>query len=77
MAVPGAGDPNYTIHKETVRVYKMIIARKRAVRIYKIDEWGCPWYAVKFRRKDGTWDDHWLNLMPGETNWVLVKKRKQ
>ena len=35
--VPGDGIPGYCIHRDTVRVYKKLIARGRSVRIYTID----------------------------------------
>jgi len=74
VAVPGEGIKGYTIHPETVQVYKDVIARKRSVRISKIDEYGRPWYNVQFK-VDGHWDWHSLCIMSSDTNWVPVKKR--
>ncbi len=65
------------IHKDTVRIFKKIAARKRSVRIDRIDEYGTPWYSVRFRRKDGSWEYHCLNVMTGEANWVPVKKKEK
>ena len=75
LEVPGKDIPGYFIHKDTVQVYKRIIARKRAVRISSIDEYDQPWYTVKFRRKNGSWEYHWLAVMEGDTNWVRVRKK--
>lgn len=72
ISVPGEGVPNYTIFNETIRVYKRIIARKRAVRINEIDEDGQPWYCVKFKRKNGKWEWHHLIVSESDTNWVPV-----
>ena len=74
-AIPGEGVPNYTLHRETRQVYPKIIARKRSVRISEIDEDGQPWYTVKFRRKNGKWEEHVLNIMDSDTNWVPVKRK--
>ena len=77
VAVPGEGDPAYYIAKETARTYKKIIARRRPVRIANVDPDGIAWYTVRFRRKDGTWEWHWLSVYPEDTNWVPVKPRIQ
>jgi hypothetical protein len=75
IAVPGVGIPNHTIQRETVRVYKKIIARKRAVIINKIDEFGSPWYTFKFKATNGTWHWHSLIVDDDDNNWVRVKPR--
>ncbi len=76
IAVPGEGIPGYYIHKDTVRVYKAIITRKRAVRISKIDEDGTPWYVVKFRLKNGSWERNFLAVVESDKNWVKVKRKR-
>jgi hypothetical protein len=76
ISVPGGGVPGYYIHKGTVRVYKKIIARKRAVRISEIDEGGTPWYTVKLRQKNGTWACNHLAVLEDDQNWVKVKPRR-
>jgi hypothetical protein len=73
-AVPGEGIPGYTIHKDTVRVYKKIMARKRSVRIREIDEYGSPWYMVKFK-KGKKWEYHFMVVAECDTNWVPVKRK--
>lgn len=74
--VPGKGIPNYTIHPETVRVYKKLVKRNRSLRICEIDEYGQPWYHCRFRNRMGQIEYHSLNIMTDDTNWVPVKKRK-
>lgn len=34
--------PGYVIHRETVRVYKKLLARNRPLRVWMIDEYGQP-----------------------------------
>lgn len=78
IAVPGEGVPNYYIHKDTVKVFKKLIERKRSVRVFEIDEYGQPWYKCQFRRKNGKWEYHWISVGFGEeSSWVLVKPRKK
>jgi hypothetical protein len=73
--VPGEGIANYRIHRETARVFKKLIARKRPVRIREIDEFGQPWYECRFRKPDGTFELHSLGILRGEDNWVRVNRR--
>lgn len=68
--------PSGYLHKETLAVYKKIIKRSRPVRINKIDEYGNPWYTVKFRRKNGDWEEHMLNVIDEDNNWKFVKPRR-
>ena len=76
VGIPGKGDPNYFILPETKRVYKMLMARKRSVRIFEIDEYGSPWYMCKFKKADGTWDWHYLGVFDGDDNWIPVIQRR-
>jgi hypothetical protein len=74
--VPGSGDPNYYIHRDTKRVYKKLVARKRSVRIREIDEFGAPWFMCKFKRPSGKWEWHFLAVYDSDNNWVPVRRRK-
>lgn len=74
--VPGKGIPNYYIHRDTTRVFRKLVARKRPVRIRRIDDYGSPWYRCKFRKRDGTFEMHELAVCEGETNWTMVKREK-
>jgi hypothetical protein len=76
LSVPGEGVPNYYIHRDTTRVFKKLIARNRAVRVSEIDEYGQPWYICKFKKRHGRFETHFLAILDGENNWVLVKRRK-
>jgi hypothetical protein len=52
----------YVIFPETMRVYKKLLARRRSLRVFEIDEYGAPWIKCRFRRKNGTWEWHWLAI---------------
>ena len=65
--------PDYVIFPETMRVYKKLLARRKPLRIGGIDEYGHPWVLVRFRRKNGSLEEHWLSL---NHDWlVLVRPR--
>jgi hypothetical protein len=76
-AIPGEGQPNYYLHRDTRRVFKKLIARGRSVRICEIHEDGAPWYHCRFRMKNGRYEYHWLGVYDHEDNWVLVKPRSR
>ncbi|AMV25310.1 hypothetical protein VT84_12995 [Gemmata sp. SH-PL17] len=75
--VPSVGIPGYQIHAETVRVYKKLVARGRAVRIYEIDEYGAPWFACRFRTRGKKWEQHFLAVDDADKNWVPVTRRSR
>jgi hypothetical protein len=68
--VPGGG-----LHRDTRRLYKMLIARGRPSRIFQIDEYRLPWIYCRFRRKNGTWEIHWLAI--NDDSWILIKPRRR
>ncbi len=76
VGIPGEGVPGYYLHRDTRRVFKKLVARRRPVRIAWIDEYGSPWYRYRFRTKGGRWESHHLAVLEGETNWVLVRRRR-
>jgi hypothetical protein len=63
----------HTFHPETRRLFKKLIARGRSVRVFQIDEYGHPWIACRFRRRNGSWEYHWLAI--NDDSWVRVKGR--
>lgn len=65
----------YYIHRDTLRVYKKLLARRRSLRIHEIDEGGLPWVHCRFRRKNGRWEHHFLALNHG--GLVRVKPRRR
>ena len=75
VSVPGEGVAGYWMHRDTRRVFKKLIARNRTVRIFKFDEYGMPWYECRFKRRNGRFEIHWLNVSDDEDNWVLVQTR--
>jgi len=76
VSIPGEGIPGYILMPETRRVFKRLIARRRPVRIARIDEYGSPWYDCRFRNRKGRVEYHSLSIMENETNWVPVKSRQ-
>jgi hypothetical protein len=76
IGVPGNGIPGYVIMPETVRVYKKLVARNLPVRICEIDEFGAPWYVCRFKKPNGTWEEHFLAVFDTDGNWKPVQQRK-
>lgn len=66
--------PGYYLHADTRRVYKRLIARKRSIRVNRIDERGRPWIECRFRVNTGRWETHFLLVNHG--GWVRVKPRR-
>lgn len=77
IGIPGEGIPGYWLHPDTERVFKKLTARGTPVRIGRIDEYGSPWYACRFRMKNGRWESHYLGVFDNDNNWVLVKRRQR
>jgi hypothetical protein len=75
VGVPGKGVPNYYIHRETVSVYKKLMARRRSVRIYEIDKYGTPWFRCRFKTRTGQWGWHFLGVFDNDQNWVAVVRK--
>ena len=65
--------PGRSFHRETRLLYENLIARRRAVRVYKIDKSGLPWVFCKFKLKNGTWDHHYLAI--NDDSWMPVRPR--
>jgi len=68
--------PPHTLHRETRRLYKRLLARRRSVRVCKIDELGMPWIKCQFRRKNGQWEYHYL-LIGTESGLDASKAAKE
>lgn len=66
--------PGYCLHRDTIAVYRKLVARRRPLRIGWIDEWKMPWVQCRFRRKDGRWQHHTLAVNHGGI--VRVKFRR-
>jgi hypothetical protein len=64
----------YVLPRDTRRLYRLLIARRKPLRIYEIDErWQLPWVKCKFRTKSGRWEYHFLAV--NDDSWVRVKSR--
>jgi len=68
-----ADTPGYSFFPETRRLYQKLIARRRSVRVFRIDEYGLPWIQCRFRRKNGSWEHHTLAV--NDDSWVRVRSR--
>ena len=77
IAIPGSGIPGYFLHPDTRRVFRKLIARRRSVRIERIDSFGSPWYRCRFQKRDGRWEEHSLSVAEGDHNWVRVIPRRR
>lgn len=67
--------PGYGIHRDTVRLYRRLLARRRPLRVYKVDAWGCPWIRCRFQLRDGRWEHH--HLMINNSGLERVRSRKK
>lgn len=68
----------YLLHRDTLRLYRRLIARRRSVRVAYLSEWGdskAPWIRCQFRRKDGRIEYHSLAVTESD-GWVKVRPRK-
>jgi hypothetical protein len=76
VRMPSDADaPGFYFAPETRRLYKKLIARNRSVRVFKIDADGLPWIACRFRRRNATWEYHWLAI--NDDSWVRVRTRQR
>lgn len=64
--------PGYRVPASTVRIYKLIISRRRPVRIDDVDDWGA-WVTLLVRER-GRLHHHHVTLDDG--CWVRVLPRK-
>src|SRR5262245_54202589 len=65
--------PGYHVPTVTRRLVRRLIACRRALRIYEVDEWGSPWIRCRFRGTTGGWEHHFLSVREG--GWVRVRPR--
>jgi hypothetical protein len=66
-----ADTPGAAFFPETRRLPKKLIARRRPVRVFQLDEYGLPWIRCRFRLRNGSWEHHWLAV--NDDSWVRVK----
>src|SRR5437763_16962149 len=52
--------PGYHLPSCTRRLWLLLIARRRSLRVCEVDEWGAPWLCCRFRKRDGGWEHHYL-----------------
>src|SRR5262245_51754892 len=68
--------PPHTLNREPTQLYARVLARGRAVRVYKVDEMGLPWIKCQFRQRNGKWEYHFL-LIGTESGWTQLRQRKK
>lgn len=61
-------------HEDTLEAYCILIARRRPVRVYRLDEWNMPWIQFRVRLPNGRWEHH--ALLINHDGWVRVRQRK-
>jgi hypothetical protein len=69
--------PGYYVHRDTLRVYRLLIERRRPARVAFLRDWGdwkVPWIRCRFRGKDGRIEYHSLAI-DHDDGWVRVKHR--
>jgi hypothetical protein len=66
--------PGYQLPRCTRRLWRLLIARRRSLRVYEVDEWGAPWVRCRIRKPGGGWEHHYLAIVEG--GWVRVKPRR-
>jgi hypothetical protein len=66
--------PGYQLPRCTRRLWLLLIARRRPLRIYEIDEQGAPWVRCRVHGRDGGWEHHFLAIVEG--GWVRVRPRR-
>ncbi len=65
----------YWLHRDTRRLYRLLIARNRPLRFYELDRrWRLPWVKCRFRSKTGRWEYHYLAV--DDDSLVRVKPRR-
>jgi hypothetical protein len=64
--------PGYFVHRDTLRVYRRLIERRRAVRVAYLDDWKLPWIRCQLR---GNGNIVYHELAINHDGWVLVKSR--
>lgn len=66
--------PGALLFPDTRRLFQRLTSRGRSVRIFKVDKFGA-WIKCRFRRRNGTWEQHLLTVWDGDGNWRLVRPR--
>jgi hypothetical protein len=64
----------YQLPPCTRRLWLLLMARRRSLRVDEVDEWGAPWVRCRVRKAGGGWEHHHLAIVEG--GWVWVKPRR-
>ncbi len=63
--------PGYHLPTGTRDLWRLLVGRRRAMRVYNVDEWGAPWVQCRVRLPGGGWRQHFLAITQG--GWVRVR----
>jgi hypothetical protein len=66
--------PGYHLHRDTLRVYKRLVALRKTLTVNEIDSYRLPWVQFRLRREDGGYEHHFLAI--NHDGLVLVRRRR-
>lgn len=72
VAMP-TGFDRTNCHRDTLRAYQMLMARRLPVRVCHLDEWKMPWVQFRVPISKGRWEHH--QLLINHDGWVRVRVR--
>jgi hypothetical protein len=64
--------PDYSVPPETRDLWRQLIARGKALRVYEVDASGAPWVKCRVLSEQGCWEDHLLAITDAD-GWVRDK----
>lgn len=65
------GEPGWHVDPSTRELYGKLIARRRPVRVFLVDEFGQPWIQGRASEAPG----HWWTLAIADDSWIRVRQR--
>jgi hypothetical protein len=68
--------PGYHLPAETADLWRLLVARRRPLRVYEVDDWGAPWVRCRVPKPGGGWEHHFLAITD-EGGWVRVQPRRR
>lgn len=60
------------IDNDTIKIFEKLAARKRPVRISKIDKDGIPYYRCQFKKENGKFERCFMAVFDEDKNWKIV-----
>lgn len=74
LRIPGENIPRYFMAPMTRRLFKILIAKRKVLKIKRI-EWDLPWAEIRFRNKAGKLEYHSLAVHDADEDWELVSRK--